>query len=222
MSTSRSGPARGPTSGSADLGVDGSQAAPSADIGELREQIAKTREDLGDTVASLVAKADVKARAQRRAGQVKADLTAHARETIDTARGTVSTLTAKVQQAATSPEGTRKLRRTGVAAAAAGTVAVAAVWVRRRRAARAQTRWHKTLSTGAQAGAQLRDKATEFGSAVLASDLAATAVERARHSAASPRSAARAQGAVVAAVVVLVAGWLRRRASRRKAAQAPG
>lgn len=39
---------------------------------ELQEQIAQTRQELGDTVAALAAKADLRARARSEAGQVRA------------------------------------------------------------------------------------------------------------------------------------------------------
>lgn len=45
----------------------------------LAEEIERTREQLGETVEALAAKADVKARAQRRAAEVKDNLRAKAR-----------------------------------------------------------------------------------------------------------------------------------------------
>ncbi|MBB1244501.1 DUF3618 domain-containing protein [Streptomyces durbertensis] len=45
---------------------------PTADsVAELREQVEQTRRELGETVGSLAAKADVKARVQEKAGHVQ-------------------------------------------------------------------------------------------------------------------------------------------------------
>lgn len=48
---------------------------------ELREQVEQTREELGDTVAQLAAKADVKQRAQDKAAETKAQVQSKAAET---------------------------------------------------------------------------------------------------------------------------------------------
>jgi hypothetical protein len=52
----------------------GSGGAPPADAEALVEEINRTREELGDTVQALAAKADVKARAQQRAAEVSGQL----------------------------------------------------------------------------------------------------------------------------------------------------
>jgi hypothetical protein len=49
----------------------------------LAEEIERTREELGETVAALAAKADVKGRAQRRAAEVKGNLLGKVRAAID-------------------------------------------------------------------------------------------------------------------------------------------
>jgi len=49
----------------------------------LAEEIERTREHLGETVEALAAKADVKARAERRATEVKANLRGKARAAKD-------------------------------------------------------------------------------------------------------------------------------------------
>ena len=49
----------------------------------LAEEIERTREHLGETVEALAAKADVKARAERRAAEVKASLRGKARAAKD-------------------------------------------------------------------------------------------------------------------------------------------
>jgi hypothetical protein len=54
-----------------------------SDVTELRQEIAQTRADLGETVEALAAKADVKARAQEAVAEVKT----RAYETVDEAMG---------------------------------------------------------------------------------------------------------------------------------------
>jgi hypothetical protein len=49
----------------------------------LTEEIQRTREELGETVEALAAKVDVKARAQRRAAEVKGNLLGKARDAKD-------------------------------------------------------------------------------------------------------------------------------------------
>jgi Protein of unknown function (DUF3618) len=53
-----------------DVTADTTVSAPPDDPQELREEIERTREQLGETVQALAAKADVKARAQDKAAQV--------------------------------------------------------------------------------------------------------------------------------------------------------
>jgi hypothetical protein len=48
---------------------------------QIREEIEKTREELGDTVAAVAAKTDVKAQAQAKVDDVKAQASAKADET---------------------------------------------------------------------------------------------------------------------------------------------
>ena len=50
---------------------------------EIRESIAQTREELGDTVAALAAKTDVKARAKEKAALVKAQGSQKLRERLE-------------------------------------------------------------------------------------------------------------------------------------------
>lgn len=52
----------------------GSGGAPPANPDELMAEIERTREELGETVEALAAKADVKARAQQRASEVSGQL----------------------------------------------------------------------------------------------------------------------------------------------------
>jgi hypothetical protein len=65
-------------------GSDGeARPAPPADPEQLRQDIERTREELGETVEALIAKADVKARARERVGEISERLrgaTSQARE----------------------------------------------------------------------------------------------------------------------------------------------
>jgi hypothetical protein len=54
---------------------------------ELRAEITQTRIELGETVSALAAKADVKARAQEKAGQVRGELAMRARHAAGEVRG---------------------------------------------------------------------------------------------------------------------------------------
>lgn len=65
-------------------GSDGeARPAPPADPEQLRQEIERTREELGETVEALIAKADVKARTRERVGEISERLrgaTTQARE----------------------------------------------------------------------------------------------------------------------------------------------
>ncbi|GAA4455656.1 DUF3618 domain-containing protein [Phytohabitans houttuyneae] len=92
----------------------------SAEPEELRADIERTREDLGDTVSALAGKADVKARTKEAVADAKDRVGERAGEVTDTVRR----------------------RPVPVAAAAGGALAaVGAVLVVRRRRARAKQRW---------------------------------------------------------------------------------
>ncbi|MDF5752767.1 DUF3618 domain-containing protein [Spongiactinospora sp. TRM90649] len=54
---------------------------------QLRAEVARAREDLGETVEALAAKADVRSRAQRRAGRMKAGMTQRARRMLHREQG---------------------------------------------------------------------------------------------------------------------------------------
>ena len=55
-----------------DPGATGAAVTESSDPAEIRQQVEATREELGDTVAALAAKADVKAQAKQKIQGVKA------------------------------------------------------------------------------------------------------------------------------------------------------
>jgi hypothetical protein len=101
----------------------------------LTAEIEKTRQELGQTVEALTAKADVKARAQHRATEVAGNLRSKARATAEKARA--ETHSAKVKVAEHGPtaqvsSGVRGYSVTAVAAAA-GALLLAWLTVRRRR-----------------------------------------------------------------------------------------
>jgi ElaB/YqjD/DUF883 family membrane-anchored ribosome-binding protein len=67
---------------------------------EIREDIARTREELGDTVAAMAAKTDVKQQAQAKAGELKDQAGANAKELSEKAREVApESATEGVQQA---------------------------------------------------------------------------------------------------------------------------
>jgi uncharacterized protein DUF3618 len=117
---------------------------PSVDPDEIRTDIERTRDDLGETVAQLAAKADVKARAHEAADQAKTQL----RDKVTTGVHSVQQHPGELAHKAAGrvAEGAHRARRrpapaataaTAAGAAAAGTILIA---LRRRRAARARAR----------------------------------------------------------------------------------
>ena len=62
--------ARPPDGGTPPTAANDAQSAPPDDVQELQQEIERTREQLGETVEQLVAKADVKARAQDKAAKL--------------------------------------------------------------------------------------------------------------------------------------------------------
>jgi thiol:disulfide interchange protein len=67
---------------------------------EIREEIEHTRAELGDTVAELAAKTDVKAQAHRAVDNAKATVTGKAREVKSTAEAKKVELTSAAREAA--------------------------------------------------------------------------------------------------------------------------
>lgn len=99
------------------------------DAEQLREEIERTREHLGETVEQLAAKADVKGRAQARAAELAGQVTRQARSAV--AQG-------REQAARASKQGAGAARKYQVplsAAVAAGLLAAVAfiVWQRSKR-----------------------------------------------------------------------------------------
>ncbi|GAA2778040.1 hypothetical protein GCM10020219_056600 [Nonomuraea dietziae] len=91
----------------------------------LRADIAQMREDLGDIVEALAAKADVKARAKAGAKDktehVKANLAAHAHQAEAHVRTMATEVTTKARQIATKDNAMPAVRRGAVATAAVAT-----------------------------------------------------------------------------------------------------
>lgn len=116
----------GPTTSPADSRQDGSASdapRPSDDPRVLREEIERTREQLGATVEALAAKADVKAQAQQKVSQLTGRLTAkadQARQRAAVAATSISKVTPEpVKQAAANAAATARRRRGPLAAAGA-------------------------------------------------------------------------------------------------------
>ncbi|HEX8347734.1 MAG TPA: DUF3618 domain-containing protein [Actinoplanes sp.] len=80
------------------------------DVEALREDIAQTRADLGETVQALAAKADVKARAKDSVEQTKQRVKAQAMHATDRVRATAAQTTEKVK--ATAAQTTDKVKAT--------------------------------------------------------------------------------------------------------------
>ncbi|MEO5874438.1 MAG: DUF3618 domain-containing protein [Streptosporangiaceae bacterium] len=149
---------------------------PQPDAAQLRADIEETRQELGDTVDALAAKADVKARAQDGVDQVKAgaqDAVDHAKtgaqDAAAAAKDKSSEYVERVRLYVVDPDNAAKVKGAGVAAAGTAVIAVL-VAVRRRRNARPQTPWEKAVAAAFLTGGQVRDLAVEYGGQALNSD----------------------------------------------------
>jgi Protein of unknown function (DUF3618) len=101
---------------------------------DIQAEIERTREDLGQTVEELAAKADVKARAHGKAAEMKATAQGKAADVKATAQGKAvqlkSTAAAKADQLQRSEI---VQRHSPLAAAAAGVLVVGAILIWKRR-----------------------------------------------------------------------------------------
>lgn len=100
------------------------QPDPRAEIDELEADIEQTRAELGETVAALTDKLDVKGRAEQKVQDVKEDVKAK----VDTAKDNTKDVVAQTVQRVEHP------RRSAVPWVIAGAVVLAGVlvWARRR------------------------------------------------------------------------------------------
>ena len=129
---------------------EGSTTGPAADA-ELREDIERTRQELGETVEALAAKTDVKTRARKKVGQAKEQATARAaaarqkalsaaRPAAEHVQGTAEVagteawqaLPGRVQNAAKQATVTARRANPGVLAAIAAAALLAAIAIMRR------------------------------------------------------------------------------------------
>jgi hypothetical protein len=101
----------------------------------LTAEIEKTRQELGQTVEALAAKADVKARARHRATEVAGNLRGKARATVGKARAGARSAKDKVAQHGPATQATKGVRVYSVTAVAAAAGALLLAWltVRQRR-----------------------------------------------------------------------------------------
>jgi len=128
------GPEAGRTAGDADSNptepiTGGGDAPPSDDPDALRADIERTRDELGDSVEALAAKADVKARAQQKLAAAKGRARHAAQDVSVRAKATAQQAGGTVRQ--------RPGPTAGILAAVAAAVG-AVVITRRRRAAKAR------------------------------------------------------------------------------------
>jgi hypothetical protein len=109
------------------------QHSPPQSAEALTAEIEKTRQELGQTVEALAAKADVKARARHRATEVAGTLRGKAHATAGKARAGARSAKDKVEHGPAT-QATKDARVYGVTAAAvAGALLLAWLTVRRRR-----------------------------------------------------------------------------------------
>jgi hypothetical protein len=198
-----------PRSGATALGGENAPRQGAENVTQLREGIEQTRRELGDTVDALVAKTDVKGRAQERARQARTD----AQERLKVVRDKAGELGVHAREIAIAPEHAAKVRGGGLAAvglAAAG----AAVWAWRRRRRRPRTPWEKAVWTVRRAVDDARGPVGQAVEKAMTSEVAVRTVERARQAAAAPEARPRAEGAGAALGTLLVLTILRRAARR--------
>jgi ElaB/YqjD/DUF883 family membrane-anchored ribosome-binding protein len=178
------------------------------DLARLREDIEHTRRELGDTVDALVAKTDVRARAQEKARQARAT----AQEKLQNVRDRAEELGTQARQSVTA-RGNTPGAKGGAVAVAGVAAACAGIWAWRRRR-RPRTPWERALYAARPVALKVYKRLGEMTRAALNSDPALRAAERARQIAADPETRPRAQGAgaAVGAMVVLT---ILRRAARR-------
>jgi Protein of unknown function (DUF3618) len=112
-----------------DPGAAGTTVTGSSDPEELRQEIETTREELGDTVAALAAKADVKAQAKQKIDETKATVTGKKDELLGKAK---EASPASASSAATSLSVQARQNPIPVAAAGAFAFGFLAGWVMRR------------------------------------------------------------------------------------------
>lgn len=92
-----------PTATTQDVTADTAASAPPDDPQELREEIERTREQLGETVQALAAKADVKARAQDKAAQVTGRMKTKARHARQQAAANVGQVQSQLADESAAP-----------------------------------------------------------------------------------------------------------------------
>ncbi|CAJ1510960.1 DUF3618 domain-containing protein [[Mycobacterium] burgundiense] len=104
-----------------------------ADIDEIQADIEKTRDELGQTVEALAAKADVKARAERKLTETKERLSEQASHTGEVVADKAHAAQLATREALTTDTGTVKPAVPVAALIAAGALIIGVVLWRRRR-----------------------------------------------------------------------------------------
>jgi len=99
----------------------------------ITADIERTRQELGQTVEALAAKADVKARAQHRATEVAENLRGKARTTIEKARAGARGAKDKVAEHGPAAQATKGVRVYIVTAVACAAGAIVLAWLTMRR-----------------------------------------------------------------------------------------
>ena len=110
--------------------TEGQSEGQSSDVSsaELRQDIERTRQQLGETVEALAAKADVKSRAREKVDQVKEQVTARASQ----AREQATARASQAREQATADDGRTNQAALAAAVAAVVLTCVAIVLWRRR------------------------------------------------------------------------------------------
>ena len=187
-------------------GTAGETGSPPDNPEALVEEINRTREELGNTVEALAAKADVKARAQQRATEVSGQLKSRVRDVTQGLSGKADQLKGEVSgRAAGARQAVTENGKTALGAGEPVTKSIAS------RASQAGT---TAQAAATKAGATAQGVATKAGATVWAAT-PEPVQQRARRAAATVNQHRVPFAAAATAGALLLTGWLVVRSRRR-------
>lgn len=187
-------------------GTAGETGSPPDNPEALVEEINRTREELGNTVDALAAKADVKARAQQRATEVSGQLKSRVRDVTQGLSGKADQLKGEVSgRAAGARQAVTENGKTALGAGEPVTKSIAS------RASQAGT---TAQAAATKAGTTAQGVATKAGATVWAAT-PEPVQQRARRAAATVNQHRVPFAAAATAGALLLTGWLVVRSRRR-------
>ena len=187
-------------------GTAGETGSPPDNPEALVEEINRTREELGNTVEALAAKADVKARAQQRATEVSGQLKSRVRDVTQGLSGKADQLKGEVSGRAAGAR--QAVTENGKTALGAGEPVTKSI------ASRASQAGATAQGVATKAGATAQGVATKAGATVWAAT-PEPVQQRARRAAATVNQHRVPFAAAATAGALLLTGWLVVRSRRR-------